>query len=49
MYPNSYKADFESVNEYLLGISWKLLYNKSKIQQEFYDEFVNIIQLYLDL
>ena len=30
IYLNFYKVDFENVNEYLLGIIWKLLYNKSK-------------------
>merc|ERR1712096_48302 len=45
LYPAFSRADFKCINEYLSNIDWKFIYNKSDNLQEFYDEFVNIINL----
>ena len=45
LYPAFSRADFKCINEYLSKIDWKFIYNKSENLQEFYDEFVNIINL----
>merc|ERR1712096_580965 len=45
LYPAFSRADFKCINEHLSNIEWKLIYNKSENLQEFYDEFVNIINL----
>ena len=45
LYPDFSRADFKCINEYLSSIDWKFIYNKSENLQEFYDKFVNIINL----
>ena len=45
LYPAFFRADFKLINEHLLSIDLKFIYNKSKKLQEFYNEFVNIINL----
>ena len=45
LYPKFSTTNFKNVNKYLSGISWKVLYNSSKNLQEFYDEFINTINL----
>ena len=45
LYQDFHRANFKNLNKYLSGINWKLLYNTSKNLQEFYDEFINTINL----
>ena len=45
LYPAFSRTNFKCINEHLSSIDWKLIYNKSENLQEFYDEFVNIINL----